>query len=620
MQYGIMFEDINHSGDGGIYAELVRNRAFQGNSIFPSKISPWTAVGSAQLSLQNLSQPLSAALPTSLRVTASKGTAGIANPGFWGIDVKVQKYTGSFWVKGKYDGSFTASLQSTITNETYGSVKVRSQATDREWREHKYTLVPQKAGERTNNTLVITYDASATNGHLDFNLISLFPPTYKNRPNGMRIDIMEALKALNPKFLRMPGGNNLEGNDPPYYWKWNETLGPLKDRLGYPGTWSYENTNGLGLVEYLNWCTDLGMEPVLAVWAGFYLDGPAIPESALQPYIDDALNELEFIMGDVSTPYGAMRAKLGYPKPWTIKYVEVGNEDNLGGGGTTYNAYRFQAFYDAIKAKYPHMKVFASTTDFKFAETEDAGEDYHHYSRPDFFVGQFNYFDNFTTGQKIMIGEYATVQPNVPQGGDTDWAKGRLPFPTWIGTVGEAVFLLGAERNADKVWGSAYAPLLQNLDAYQWTPDLISFTADTDKTVLSTSYHMLQLFGSNPLSKTLPVINATFDPVYYVAGLSENRNSYVLKYAIYNTTSSSSSSSSTSVPMRTTFQGVRRGAKAQLTVLEGPGNDGNAAGLAFNDIGKDIVRKTVKTLTAGRDGMFEWVGGQWSVGVLEVER
>lgn len=245
--------------------------------------------------------------------------------------------------------------------------------------------------------------------------------------------------------------------------KWNETIGPLKDRPGYPGTWSYENTNGLGLVEYLHWCDDLGMEPVLAVWAGFYLDDPVIPEDELQPYIDDALNELDFIMGDQNTNYGALRASLGYPDPWTINYIEVGNEDNLGGGGSSYESYRFQAFKYAINEKYPDILVMASTADFDFAETEDAGEDYHQYTRSDYFVSQFNFFDNFITGFKTMIGEYAAVQPNIPEGGGTDWNAARWAFPMWIGTVSEAVFLIGAERNADKMFGAAYVGLFLSL-------------------------------------------------------------------------------------------------------------------------------------------------------------
>lgn len=165
-----------------------------------------------------------------------------------------------------------------------------------------------------------------------------------------------------------------------------------------------QNTNGLGLVEYMLWCEDLSAEPLLGIWGGLYLDGTIITEDQLQPYVDDALNELEFLMGDSSTKYGALRASLGYRKPWSIKYVEIGNEDNLNNGGPSYQAYRFKMFKDAIKKKYPNMVVFASTADFNFAETSDAGEDYHQYTRPDRFVTQFNFFDHYTPGFKTLIG------------------------------------------------------------------------------------------------------------------------------------------------------------------------------------------------------------------------
>jgi alpha-N-arabinofuranosidase len=177
-QYGAMFEvsrsllvilrrhvdansqDINQSGDGGIYAELIRNRAFQGSTVHPSAISPWTAVGGAKLSLRNLTQPLSTALPTSLNVAASSGKVGISNPGYWGIEVKKQKYTGSFWVKGSFNGSFTASLFNYLSNKTLSSVKVPGNTSANEWREHVFTLTPEKSAKNVNNTFRITYDAS----------------------------------------------------------------------------------------------------------------------------------------------------------------------------------------------------------------------------------------------------------------------------------------------------------------------------------------------------------------------------------------------------------------------------------------------------------------------------
>lgn len=207
--YGLMFEDINHSGDGGIYAELIQNRAFQGSTEYPRILDPWTAIGNATLELQNTSVPLSSALPTSVNVasTSKNGKIGLSNPGWWGIDVKAQKYTGSFWALGSYTGKFTVKLQSSITHQVYATLDIPSGCQSGKWVEHKYTIVPKHDAPNSNNTFVLEFDAGK--GSVNFNLISLFPPTYKNSPNGNRQDLMSALSGLNPSFLRMPGGNNM---------------------------------------------------------------------------------------------------------------------------------------------------------------------------------------------------------------------------------------------------------------------------------------------------------------------------------------------------------------------------------------------------------------------------
>jgi len=211
LMYGLMFEDINHSGDGGIYAELIQNRAFQGSTEFPSTVTPWVPVGDAVLTLQNISNPLSKALPTSIHVASSanstNGTIGLLNPGWWGIDVKPQKYTGSFWALGSYKGKFTVKLQSNLTHDVFAKLELPSLCESGKWVEHKFVLEATVAAPNSNNTFALEFDGSA--GSLDFNLISLFPPTYNNRPNGNRPDLMEALKDLNPSFFRIPGGNNM---------------------------------------------------------------------------------------------------------------------------------------------------------------------------------------------------------------------------------------------------------------------------------------------------------------------------------------------------------------------------------------------------------------------------
>lgn len=310
-------------------------------------------------------------------------------------------------------------------------------------------------------------------------------------------------------------------------------------------------------------------------------------------------------MGDSSTTYGALRTSLGYPDPWKIRYVEVGNEDNLGGGGASYESYRFQAFRDAINAKYPDIFVFASTVAYNFEETEDVGADYHQYTRPNYFVGQFGFFDNFTTGQKTFIGEYAAVQSNIPQGGGVNWNLPKWPFPQWIGTVSEAVFLIGAERNADKIWGAAYAPTLQNLNSYEWSPDLISYSASSDEDVLSTSYKLIELFSAHRISEVLPVDNPVFKPAYYVAGYSNSSDSYIVKAAVYNSTEP--------VDVSVSFEGVSEGAEGTLTILTAP------EATSYNSVGSDIVETSTKSLTAGSGGVFSFSLPDLSVSLLEIK-
>ncbi|KAG9560142.1 glycoside hydrolase, partial [Aureobasidium melanogenum] len=607
LQYGLMFEDINYSGDGGIYAELIRNRAFQGSTEHPSTLLAYNPVGGASLSLKNLSQPISSALPTSMNVAIANATSnevGFSNTGYWGIGVQVQRYTGSFWVKGSYNGKFTASLKSDINNETFATAQVQSHASPNEWIQHNYTFIPTSAAPNSNNSFYLTFDKSeVSSGSLDFTLISLFPPTYKNRPNGLRVDLAEALKALNGKFLR----NNLEGDTPPYLWKWNETIGPLKDRPGRPGTWGYENTDGLGLIEYLHWCEDLELEPVLAVWDGFYLGGPVTPQDQLQPWIQFALDELEFLMGSTSTKYGSLRASLGYPQPFQINYVEIGNEDNLGGGNSSYSAYRLPMFTSAIKAAYPDITIIASTTTVD-PIPDHISLDYHEYSRPDNFVHEFSLFDHYNRSHPILIGEYAVIEGNNASMAAVDWSSNRerLAFPSWEGSVAEAVFLLGAERNSDMIIGASYAPTLQNLNSYQWTPDMISFTADPTKDVLSTSWHMIQLMANHIVTETLPTTGGNFGPAYYVAGYNNQTGSHMLKTAVYNATSD--------VPVSVSFKGVSAGATATLTVLTAPShNSYNAPGKA------EVVTSTNTTITASADGTFKFELPNLSVSVLEVQ-
>jgi alpha-N-arabinofuranosidase len=240
---------------------LIQNRAFQYSKEFPVSTAHYFPINGANLSIQKLEEPLSKALPASMRVAKgsnSTGKIGFKNEGYWGIAVSQQKYTGSFWVKGAYNGSFTASLQSNLTDEVFVSVEVKSKAVASAWTEHEFELVPEKDAPNSNNTFAVTFDAAA--GALDFNLISLFPPTFKGRKNGLRVDIAQALADMNPHFLRFPGGNMLEGLTNDTRWDWKDSIGPLRERPGFQGVWGYQQTHGLGMIEYLEWAEDMNSQ------------------------------------------------------------------------------------------------------------------------------------------------------------------------------------------------------------------------------------------------------------------------------------------------------------------------------------------------------------------------
>ncbi|CAG9950617.1 unnamed protein product [Clonostachys rosea f. rosea IK726] len=598
LQYGLMFEDINFSGDGGIYAELIRNRAFQGDEFTPSTLDPWSAFGPADISLSNLTPHLSSALPTSVAVKGKVGEEiGISNPGYWGIDILPQTYKGSFWAFGDYRGDFKAALRSASSGEILTSVNIPSHSNTRGWTKHEFVLDSDiAAGYKTNFTL--TFVAKSGHQALNFNLISLFPPTYNNRENGLRRDLMQSLKDLNPSFMRIPGGNNLQGKVPGSRWKWNETIGDLIDRPGRTGPWRYYNTDGLGLIEYMLWCQDLEVEPVLILWAGLYLDGTVIPEDGLDFYVRDALHEIEFLTGDASTEYGAKRVALGYETPFEINFVGVGNEDHFSSGMKSYNEYRFRMFFDAISERYPHLQILSSTVELD-PIPKGAVLDYHDYGNPDGAVRNFTLFDDQDESNKVLVGEYGVARNN---GNEILW-KDHRKRPWWIASVAEAVFYLGVERNPDKVFGCAFAPLLQNIESYQWNPNLITFNANTSATVKSTSFHVMGLLSNNRFTTLLPIENSEeYDPGFWVAGLNEDINTYVWKAAVYNTT--------TEQAFEINFPGSQQGAVAELTVLTAPD------AFSENVFGEPDLVDTKKTrLEAGQEG-FTFVLPQWSVAVL----
>jgi alpha-N-arabinofuranosidase len=479
--YGLMTEEINHSYDGGLYAELIRNGTFRADW---SGVNDWILVedgaSSAKIRLDRHTGP-SQALPHSLRIDVTQATAsspaGVLNGGYWGIPLRPNiTYQGSFYAKEDSGdtGPVTASLVADQSGKVLASAVVSGIGTD--WKQYKFALKTAAIAPSLQNHLVLTV---AHPGSLWLNLVSLFPPTYHDRANGNRIDLMEKLAAMHPQFLRFPGGNYLEGDHLADWYDWKKTIGPRVDRPGHPSPWRYWSTDGLGLLEFFEWCEDLHMQPVLAVYAGYSLMHEHIdPGPALDPYVQSGLEEIEYATGGADTKWGAQRAADGHPQPFHITYVEIGNEDWFDTSGS-YDA-RYAQFYKAIKAKYPDLQLIA-TAPIK-SMTPDVLDEHYYLRATDFFHDATHYDKTDRNGPKIFVGEWATRE--------------GTPTPNMGAALGDAAWMTGLERNSDIIVMASYAPLLVNIspNAMQWDTDLIGY--DALRSYGSPSYYAQVMFGS----------------------------------------------------------------------------------------------------------------------------
>ncbi|TVY48817.1 putative alpha-L-arabinofuranosidase A [Lachnellula occidentalis] len=337
--YGLMFEDINNSGDGGIHGQLLKNNGFQGDS---PGLTAYASVGGTSLS-QDTTVNLTTAIQSSLKVSVPSGTTasvGFSNSGYGGVPVNAGTYANYFYIKGNYSGTVTLRLVGSTSGTVFASHDVTVTSSSAKWTYVETSFTASQSSDRS-NVWQLLFDGSKVAGSaLWFDLVQSFPATYHGRFNGIRNDVGEFLEAI--------GGSSWEGGSPGARWNWNETIGPLENRPGRQGDWSYPNTDALGLMEYLQWCDDMSLTPVLAIWSGLSLGGGIISGTALTPYVEDALNELEFLLGSTSTttlPSGI----------WT---------------------------------------------------------DIHHYESPSGFVSSFNEFDNYPRipGYGIFVGEYANTE------------------------------------------------------------------------------------------------------------------------------------------------------------------------------------------------------------------
>lgn len=443
---------------------------------------------------------MSSALPVQLRYTLAQNStilSGFKNGGFYGINVQAQNYTASFYYKpltGAYvtDGKLNIGLRDSTGQMTYGITTVDvSMCSVDVWCNFNFTISVFQNASSANNTYFVEFPIGS-NGSFEFNLLSCFPPTYKDRANSARRDIAQAFADLKPGFVRLPGGDDLEGLSVPERFIWNDTIGPLKNRPGRRGRWTGYNTEGFGLLELMTFVEDIGATPVLAVYAGYSLDQRPVPQDQLQPYVDEVIRELDFLMAPaINNSMGALRARLGHSKPFDIKYVEIGNEDGARSAPQTYN-YRWAAFYNALSQHYPNITYIATTLQ---SINSPPATDLHDYQVPSYFIQNFRRFDNISrSGPKILAGEFAVVNDDDSKM-DQPLSSGRLAYPSIKSAVAESIYRIGFERNSDIVIGGCYAPVLQNINNTQWIPNLIVFNASF--VVRSTSYLAQKIFGEN---------------------------------------------------------------------------------------------------------------------------
>jgi alpha-L-arabinofuranosidase len=505
--WGIFFEDINFSADGGIYAELIKNRSFE----FTEPMMGWKEVkkeGAGNVLIVNR-ETGHAANPryAHLTVNAEKGSYGLFNEGFRGMGFKKGlQYNFSFLARstaGRPVGKLV------LLDDKGGPIgEIAIPAADKDWKRYTATVTADRTVAKGGVQLLFS-----GSGTLDIDMVSLFPQdTWKQRLGGLRNDLVQLLADLHPGFVRFPGGCIVEGRDLANRYQWKKTVGKVEDRTLIVNRWNtefahrapgdYFQSYGLGFYEYFQLSEDIGAAPLPILNCGMacqFNTGEIAADEDVSGYIQDALDLIEFANGSTATKWGQLRAEMGHPAPFNLTMMGVGNEQ----WDSQYVA-RYQQFEQVLKAKHPEIKLVSSVGPFSSGERFDYLwsklkpskadlVDEHYYMPPEWFLKNAARYDNYERkGPKIFAGEYA-AHVKIPKGQkETDTAEGRN---TWESALAEAAFMTGLERNADLVHMASYAPLLAHVDAWQWRPDLIWF--DNLRSVGTPNYYVQRLFSNS---------------------------------------------------------------------------------------------------------------------------
>ena len=479
--WGIFFEDISLSLDGGIYAELVRNRSFEDGGKYNQGDKPWSwrnrttsleywnPVGDATMT-PDFSKPLSSNNTQCVRVLAQPG-GGIANDGFFGIAAKKgARYRLSAVVRGDVKSSIAVSLEA-LGKPALACGEISG--IGNEWRTNTVELT----ATGTDPTAKLVFRAPQ-GGVFYLDCVSLFPCDTYGRSGLFRKDLMERLVALKPSFVRFPGGCWVEGETMAEAYRWKKTIGSVWDRRTQWNIWNYWSANGVGYHEYLVLCEELGAKALFCINCGMS-HKENVPMDKMGEYVQDALDAIEYANGPVTSKWGAERAKNGHPEPFNLQYLEIGNEN----GGKAYHE-RYALIHDAVRAKYPEIRIISDFWNGPVKGRPQHIRDEHYYKSPDWFMTEgAEMYDKRPRGvYEVFVGEYAATE------GVGRWGDIR-------GAIGEAAFMTALERNADLVKLAAYAPLFANANHTAWAPNLIY--PMTDGNFVNPSWNVQKLFGEN---------------------------------------------------------------------------------------------------------------------------
>ncbi len=505
MLYGVFFEDINYAGDGGLYAELIQNRSFE----FPNPLYNWSintlGKDKAGYGIEK-NNPISSKNPTYLRIVISSIDKGIiiSNQGYHGITVK----KGENYIITLYARSPDNSIKNILfeVSDRKGNVGFKGiiEGIGKNWQ--KYEKIVTCENEIEDGRFVISVNQK---GILDLDFISLFPQnTWKGRKNGLRYDLAKLVADLRPSFIRFPGGCLVQGRTMADAYRWKKTIGDPSERPTIPNFWGYYQSLGLGFYEYFLFCEDIGAEPVPVINCGMSFQGSGpndmVPLDKLDEYIQDALDLIEFANGSVNTKWGAVRAQLGHPEPFNMKYIEIGNEQ----WGYDYYV-RYEKFYDAIKKKYPNMNVIFGVGPSPSGKIFDDGwnwvkskgkadlVDEHYYMAPEWFLSNTERYANYDKNYKVYVGEYA--------------AHGQGRRNNLESALAEAAYLINIEKYSDVVKMISYAPLFGKEGVSQWQPNLIWF--NNKSSYATPNYYVIKMLNENKGRYILPMnLNIPADP------------------------------------------------------------------------------------------------------------